>query len=62
VVVHPAGSPAEAWDDALRQRRPPVFCRIAEDRLVFDLRTLSPGDLPALEAAVVAARVAMRNA
>jgi L-seryl-tRNA(Ser) seleniumtransferase len=56
VVVQPAGAPPDAWDHALRQRRPPVFCRIAEDRLVFDLRTVSPGDLPALEAAIVSQR------
>jgi L-seryl-tRNA(Ser) seleniumtransferase len=58
VTVQPAGAAPEAWDHALRQRRPPVFCRIAEDRLVFDLRTVLPGDLPALEAALVGLRSA----
>jgi L-seryl-tRNA(Ser) seleniumtransferase len=52
VVVQPSGAPPETWDHALRRHRPPVFCRIAEDRLVFDLRTVLPRDLPALEAAV----------
>jgi L-seryl-tRNA(Ser) seleniumtransferase len=58
VTVQPAGAPPEGWDHALRQHRPPVFCRIAEDRLVFDLRTVLPGDLPVLEAAVLSQRQA----
>jgi seryl-tRNA(Sec) selenium transferase len=51
VVIRPAGAPAEAWERALRRHRPPVFCRIAEDRVIVDLRTLSSSDLPVLEAA-----------
>jgi hypothetical protein len=36
-----------------------VFCRIADDRLMIDLRTLSSQDLPVLEAAVASAPAAL---
>jgi L-seryl-tRNA(Ser) seleniumtransferase len=52
VAIRPTGAPPEAWERALRHHRPPVFCRIAEDNLVFDLRTISGQDLPVLEAAI----------
>jgi len=45
----------ETWERRLRVARPPVFCRIADDRLIFDLRTLGPSDWPALEAALKSA-------
>jgi len=51
VAVHPSGASPDAWIRALRRSQPPVFCRIAGDRLIVDLRTLSSRDLPALEAA-----------
>ena len=55
VAVHPADAPVETWERRLRAARPPVFCRIADDRLIFDLRTLGASDWPALEAALKAA-------
>ena len=57
VAIRPSGSPPETWVRTLRSHDPPVFCRIAEDRLIVDLRTLSSRDLPVLEAGLtVAAR------
>jgi len=61
VAIQPLGASPEAWEWALRQHRPPVFCRIAEDRLVVDLRTLSESDLPVLEAAIAAAGDVLRS-
>ncbi len=61
VAVHSAGAPPEAWERALRRHRPPVFCRIANDRVILDLRTLSSEDLPVLEAAITAACQALRS-
>ena len=55
IALRPAAAPPQAWERHLRHWRPPVFCRIAEDRLVFDLRTVEPGDLPVLEEALAAA-------
>jgi len=61
VAIRPAGAPPEAWERALRHHQPPVFCRIAEDRLVVDLRTLSSQDLPVLEAAITSAWAAFQS-
>ncbi len=38
----------QALDEALRAGRPPVLGRLAEDRLLLDLRTVLPADLPDL--------------
>ncbi|HKV43787.1 MAG TPA: L-seryl-tRNA(Sec) selenium transferase, partial [bacterium] len=55
VAVSPTeGSPA-TWGRRLHQARPPVFCRIADGRLILDLRTLSSDELPPLAAALAAA-------
>ncbi len=51
IAVRPSGGSPDAWIRALRRHQPPVFCRIAGDRLLIDLRTLSGPDLVALEAA-----------
>jgi len=61
VAIHPHGAPPEAWERALRRHRPPVFCRIAEDRVIVDLRTVSDADMPGLEAAITAAGAALRS-
>ena len=58
IALRPAAASPQVWERSLRRRRPPVFCRIAEDRLVFDMRTIDLADLPALEGAL-AATVAM---
>jgi len=42
------GPSAEALDARLRAARPPVVGRIAEDRLLLDVRTLGDDDLPAV--------------
>jgi L-seryl-tRNA(Ser) seleniumtransferase len=55
VAIRPAGAPAEALERALRRHRPPVFCRIAGDRVIIDLRTLSGSEFSVLEAALSAA-------
>jgi L-seryl-tRNA(Ser) seleniumtransferase len=44
-----AGGPsADALDARLRRATPPVVGRIAEDRLLLDVRTLGDDDLPAV--------------
>jgi L-seryl-tRNA(Ser) seleniumtransferase len=55
VAVRPRGETVEAWEERLRRSRPPVFCRIADDRLLLDLRTLAPDDIPPLLGALAAA-------
>jgi len=42
------GPSAEALDARMRAARPPVVGRIAEDRLLLDVRTLGDDDLPAV--------------
>ncbi|HLW59274.1 MAG TPA: L-seryl-tRNA(Sec) selenium transferase, partial [bacterium] len=55
VAVCPADGSPQMWERHLHHARPPVFCRIVDDRLILDLRTLSPEDLPPLAAALAAA-------
>ena len=55
VAIRPFGLAPETWVRALRVHEPPVFCRIEEDRLIIDLRTLSSRDLPVLEAGLTVA-------
>jgi L-seryl-tRNA(Ser) seleniumtransferase len=47
-----AARPAGALDEALRAGRPPVIGRVADDRLLLDCRTVLPGDVGALAAAL----------
>jgi len=54
VAVRPNDGKADAWDRRLRRWRPPVFVRIAEDRLLLDLRTLEAPDTDPLVAALAA--------
>jgi L-seryl-tRNA(Ser) seleniumtransferase len=44
--------PAAGLDDALRAADPPVLGRISDDRLLLDVRTVQPGEVPALAAAL----------
>jgi L-seryl-tRNA(Ser) seleniumtransferase len=53
-VAHPTHSP-DRMAAALRAGDPPVVTRVADDRLVIDLRTVLPNDEPTLLDAVVAA-------
>ena len=55
VAVRPGAGGPEAWDRRLRRHRPPVFARIADDRLLLDVRTLDQADLEPLLAALRAA-------
>jgi L-seryl-tRNA(Ser) seleniumtransferase len=62
VALAPRCGGPDAWEQRLRRHRPPVFCRIAGDRLLLDLRTLAPRDLPVVEAAVAAAAADLTRA
>jgi L-seryl-tRNA(Ser) seleniumtransferase len=53
-VEHPRQG-ADAVEALLRAADPPVVARIEQDRLVLDVRTLLPGQLGGLTAAVAAA-------
>ncbi len=55
VAIAPRRDRVEAWERRLRRHTPPVFARIADDRLLLDLRTLAPEDLAPLVAALAAA-------
>lgn len=44
VVVRLSGAPAEAVAEGLRRRELPIICRIRDDALVFDPRTLEGDD------------------
>jgi L-seryl-tRNA(Ser) seleniumtransferase len=54
VLAHPARSAARLATD-LRTGTPAVVARVAEDRLVLDLRTVRPDEEPALTAALLRA-------
>jgi len=47
-----AGPAAEVLDARLRHGDPPVVARIADDRLLLDVRTLGDDDLPAVARAL----------
>jgi L-seryl-tRNA(Ser) seleniumtransferase len=53
-LAHP-GLGAERLASRLRQGRPPVVARLADDRVVIDLRTVEPSDEPLLRDALLAA-------
>jgi L-seryl-tRNA(Ser) seleniumtransferase len=53
-VTHPSKSP-DALATALRSGQPPVVARVADDRLLVDLRTVPPEDEETLLAALVRA-------
>jgi L-seryl-tRNA(Ser) seleniumtransferase len=52
VALPPGERGAEAIAGALRAGEPAVAARIADDRLLFDLRTVPPGEDAALGAAI----------
>lgn len=56
-VTPPAGLTPDALAGRLRQHTPPVVGRIQEDRLIFDVRTLLPGDEHRLAEALAAVLV-----
>ncbi|HLW46248.1 MAG TPA: L-seryl-tRNA(Sec) selenium transferase [bacterium] len=55
VALRPRTGDVDAWDRRLRRHRPPVYARIADGRLLLDVRTLDAADLEPLLAAVRAA-------
>ncbi len=55
VALEPGPAGADALARALRAGSPPVVVRVAEDRLLVDLRTVRPDEEPTLLAALVAA-------
>lgn len=55
LAVRPRGKSAGAMEASLRRQTPPVVARIADDRLLIDLRTVDPGEDEVLAAALDAA-------
>jgi L-seryl-tRNA(Ser) seleniumtransferase len=52
VAIRPRAGSVEAWEHRLRRGRPPVFARVAGDRLLLDLRTLDSDDCALLVGAL----------
>jgi L-seryl-tRNA(Ser) seleniumtransferase len=57
-LAHAAASP-DRFAAALRAGEPPVVARLADERVLLDLRTIEPSDEPELLAAVLAAAAAL---
>jgi len=55
LAIRPREKSADAMERGLRKGIPPVVARIAEDRLLVDLRTVDPAEDEALAAALAAA-------
>jgi L-seryl-tRNA(Ser) seleniumtransferase len=55
VALRPLAGGPEVWDRRLRRHRPPVFARIADERLLLDVRTLEAADVDPLLVALRAA-------
>jgi L-seryl-tRNA(Ser) seleniumtransferase len=55
VAVSPGAPGAEAIAQRLRLGAPPVIARVADERVLFDLRTVPDEELPRLAAAIAAA-------
>jgi L-seryl-tRNA(Ser) seleniumtransferase len=58
VAVRPRDGDPDAWDRRLRRHRPAVFARIADGRLLLDVRTLDAADQEPLLAALRVAAAA----
>jgi len=52
LALEPEGMSADRFEEALRRQEPPVVARIVDDRVCFDLRTVSSQELRDLEAAI----------
>lgn len=50
--VRPASVTADAFSRKLRKNQPPIFARIHGNSVLFDLRTVQPGEETVLEAAI----------
>jgi L-seryl-tRNA(Ser) seleniumtransferase len=55
VAVRPASLPVDEAARRLRTGQPSVFPRLEQDQLLFDLRTIQPGEEPELAAALAGA-------
>ncbi|HXX37478.1 MAG TPA: L-seryl-tRNA(Sec) selenium transferase [bacterium] len=55
VAVRARRGTVDDWEQRLRRHRPPVFARIADGRLLLDLRTICPEDEATIAAALGAA-------
>jgi L-seryl-tRNA(Ser) seleniumtransferase len=55
VAVGADGPEARRLDEALRRGDPPVIGRLADDRLLLDMRTVLPGEVGPLVRALAAA-------
>jgi L-seryl-tRNA(Ser) seleniumtransferase len=60
VTLDPGARGADAFAAGLRAGTPPVVARVAEGRVVVDLRTVAVGDEPALLSALAAAAASTR--
>jgi L-seryl-tRNA(Ser) seleniumtransferase len=56
LAVTPRGESAESLARRLRQASPPVIARIEDDVVLFDLRTVLPGEEEEIERTILAAR------
>jgi L-seryl-tRNA(Ser) seleniumtransferase len=54
--VTPRGESAESLARRLRQASPPVIARIEDDVVLFDLRTVLPGEEEEIERTILATR------
>ncbi|HEX3030922.1 MAG TPA: L-seryl-tRNA(Sec) selenium transferase, partial [Bacillota bacterium] len=52
VKVHPYTASVQSWAESLRNREVPVIVRVADDSLIFDPRTLLPGDVALINEAI----------
>jgi len=52
LALEPEGVSADRFEEALRRQEPPVVTRIVDDKVCFDLRTVSSRELGELEAGI----------
>ena len=52
VAIKPNGMTTAAFEEALRRAERPVICRVQEDRVLMDMRTVQPGETELIAAEV----------
>ena len=62
IAIETEGAAAELTESRLRENIPPVIARIADDRVVMDLRTVDPSEESELIEALVSAVQPLRSA
>jgi len=55
VAIKPGRHSAQRWAEQLRRQSPPVICRIQEEQVLLDMRTVLPEELPNLARALTRA-------